>query len=40
MRQKDLAELSNDELLAEAKKMKPTKTYDAVIVGFLIGVAI
>jgi len=40
MEQKKLAELRDEELLEEAKKHKPTKLYDAVIVGFLIGIAI
>lgn len=40
MNQKELSALSDAELLQEAKKMKPTKIYDAVIFGFLIGVAI
>ena len=40
MPQKKLSELTNDELLLEAKKMKKYKTYDAVIFGFLVGVSI
>ena len=40
MKHKEMAELTDDELLAEAKRMKPTKLYDAVIFGFLIGIAI
>ncbi len=40
MRQKKLAELTDEELLQESKKMKPTNLYDAVIFGFLIGIAI
>lgn len=40
MNQKKLAELTDEELLAEAKRMKPTKIYDAVIFGFLVGIAI
>ena len=35
-----LAELTDEELLLEAKRNKPTKIYDAVIFGFLIGIAI
>lgn len=37
---KALTEFTDDELLAEAARMKKYKTYDAVIVGFLIGVSI
>ncbi|MFT3794629.1 hypothetical protein [Flavobacterium sp.] len=40
MNPKDLTELTNEELLHEAKKMKSTKIYDAVIIGFLVGVAV
>ncbi len=40
MPQKKLSELTNDELLMEAKRMKKYKTYDAVIFGFLVGVSI
>ncbi len=40
MKQKILAELTDEELLLEAKKNKPTMLYDTVIVGFLIGIAI
>ncbi|KAA3624201.1 MAG: FUSC family protein [Bacteroidetes bacterium] len=40
MKQKQLAELTDEELLQEAKNLKPTNVYDAVIFGFLIGVAI
>ncbi|MBV4359678.1 hypothetical protein [Pinibacter aurantiacus] len=39
MNQKELVELTNDELLQEAKKIKSTAIFDAVIIGFLIGVA-
>lgn len=35
-----MQELTDEELLQEAKKMKTNKVYDAVIVGFLIGVSI
>jgi hypothetical protein len=38
--QKELSELTDQELLQEAKKSKPTKLYDAVIFGILIGIAI
>lgn len=40
MEKKKLSELTDEELLKEAKRMKPTKMYDTVIFGFLIGVAI
>ena len=39
MKQKKLAELTDEELLQESKKLKPTKVYDAVIFGLLIGIA-
>ncbi|MCG8696969.1 MAG: hypothetical protein MI922_02855 [Bacteroidales bacterium] len=39
MKQK-LEELSDQELLQEAKKVKTTYLYDAVIIGFLVGIAI
>lgn len=40
MEQKELEQLSKDELLEEAKRLKSTKTYDAVIIGLLIGISI
>ncbi|SEO59123.1 hypothetical protein SAMN05192574_109206 [Mucilaginibacter gossypiicola] len=40
MKQKELTELSNEELLQEAKKIKSSKIFDAAIFGFLIGVAV
>jgi hypothetical protein len=40
MNQKVLAALTNEELLQEAKKIKPTTIFDAVFIGLLIGVAI
>ena len=40
MKHKKLAELTDEELLQVSKKMKPTNLYDAVIFGFLVGVAI
>ena len=40
MKQNKLAELTDEELLQEAKRTKPTKIYDAIIIGFLIGIAI
>ena len=40
MKQNELAELTNEELLQQGKKIKSTKIFDAVIIGFLIGVAV
>jgi len=40
MKQKKLAELTDEELLQEAKKIKSTNLFDSVIFGFLIGIAI
>ena len=40
MSQKELTELTNEELLQEGKKIKSTKIFDAAIFGFLIGVAV
>jgi hypothetical protein len=40
MKQKELADLTNEELLQEAKKIKTNNIYDAAIFGFLIGVAV
>ena len=40
MLQEDLSTLTDEQLLKHAKLMKKTKIYDAVIVGFLAGVAI
>ncbi|MDR7130113.1 hypothetical protein J2X69_002460 [Algoriphagus sp. 4150] len=40
MNQEKLSALTDEELLAEAKKGKTTKIYDAVIFGILIGIAI
>jgi hypothetical protein len=40
MEQKLLTELTDEELLKEAKKIKPTNLYDAGILGVLIGIAI
>jgi len=37
---KELSELTDDELLLEAKKAKSIKLYDSVIFGILIGIAI
>ena len=38
MTQKPLSELTDQELLQEAKKRKSTTITDAVLIGFLIGV--
>lgn len=35
-----MEELTDDQLIAEAKKMKKGKTTDSFIFGFLVGVAI
>ncbi|NUY81961.1 FUSC family protein [Flavobacterium sp. MAH-1] len=40
MEQKELAAFTNEELLQEAKKVKSTNIYDAVIIGSLIGIAL
>ena len=40
MAQKELAELTDPELLQEAKKAKSTKIFDGLIFGVLIGIAI
>ena len=40
MKHRKLAELADEDLLQEAKRIKPTKLYDAVIIGILIGIAI
>lgn len=40
MKQKELADLTNEELLQEANKIKSGKIMDAAIFGFLIGVAV
>jgi len=39
MAQKTLADLTNEELLDEAKKVKSTKIFDAVAIGVLVGIA-
>lgn len=38
MNQKELSGLTDQELLAEAKKMKSAAIIDAALIGFLIGV--
>lgn len=40
MKQKELEAFTNEELLQEAKKAKSTNIYDAVIIGFLIGISL
>lgn len=40
MEQKIFTDLTDEELLKEAKRIKPTKLYDAVIIGVLTGIAI
>ncbi|QEM13033.1 FUSC family protein [Mucilaginibacter rubeus] len=40
MEQKDLSQLTSEELLQEAKKIKSGNILDAAIIGFLIGVAV
>jgi hypothetical protein len=38
MKAKNLSELTDQELLQEAKKMKSTFLIDALLIGFLIGI--
>jgi hypothetical protein len=40
MKQKEVTELTDQELLQEAKKMKPYALYDAVLIGALVGIAL
>ncbi|NOQ91968.1 MAG: FUSC family protein [Flavobacteriaceae bacterium] len=40
MERKKLGELTNEELLNEAKKMKSTTIINATLIGFLIGILI
>ena len=40
MKQKELSELTDQELLDEAKKMKSTSITNAVLIGFLIGIIV
>jgi len=40
MTQKELSELTDQELLDEAKKMKSTSIINAVLIGFLVGILI
>ncbi|MEQ8246012.1 FUSC family protein [Fulvivirga sp.] len=37
---KELLELTDEELLKEAKTLNPTKVYDAAIFGVLVGISI
>ena len=39
MASKEPAELTNEELLLETKRLRPTKIMDAVLIGALIGIA-
>ncbi len=36
----ELSELSDEELLEEAKKIRPSPTLDAFFIGFLVGIII
>jgi len=40
MNQRSLSELSDEELLQEAKKLKSNAIINAVLIGFLIGIVI
>ena len=40
MKQKELSELSDQELLAKAKKVKSTSITNALLIGFAIGIII
>lgn len=40
MKQINLAELTDEELLQEAKKIKSTTIYDALFIGVLVGIAV
>lgn len=40
MNQKELSELTDQELLEEVKKNKPSPIIDAFVIGFLIGIII
>lgn len=40
MTQKKISELTDEELLSEAKKMKSTSTVNALLIGVMIGVII
>jgi hypothetical protein len=40
MEQKKLTELTDEELLIEAKKMKSTMILNALLIGFLVGIMV
>lgn len=40
MNQQELSQLSDSELLEEAKKCKPSPKIDALFIGFLVGIII
>jgi len=40
MNQKELTELTDQELIEEAKKIKPSPLVDAFFIGFLVGIII
>jgi hypothetical protein len=40
MNQKELSELTDQELIEEVKKIKPSPLVDAFFIGFLIGIVI
>ena len=40
MNQKELSELTDQELLGEAKKMKSTSITNAILIGFMVGIVI
>jgi len=40
MNQQELSELTDRELVEEAKKMKPSPMVDAFLIGFLVGIII
>ena len=40
MKQKELTELTDQELIEEAKKIKPSPLVDAFFIGFLVGIII
>ena len=40
MTQKELTELTDEEMLQEARKMKSTSITNAVLIGFLIGIVV
>lgn len=40
MEQKKLADFTNEELIEEKKKIQYNKTFNAVLIGFCIGIAV